>query len=85
MGAWCKYPGCGEPAVYRAYKVENGIRYSVDHCKGHGKWAAAFLERGYADTIIYGDVGTDTTTTSITTSTTDIGGKNDIRNGEGPV
>jgi hypothetical protein len=57
MSTWCKYPGCDEPAKYQVFTVNGIIRYSIDHCEQHRKWAVDYLERGYADTITVGDVG----------------------------
>lgn len=45
MGPWCKYPGCEEPAKYQVFTVVDIIRYSIDHCEYHIKWATDYLRR----------------------------------------
>jgi hypothetical protein len=45
MGPWCRYPGCDEPAKYQVFTVKDIIRYCIDHCEQHRKWAVDYLER----------------------------------------
>lgn len=42
---WCKHPDCEAPADRQVYVVKGIIRYAIDHCDEHSKWAEAYLER----------------------------------------
>jgi hypothetical protein len=42
---WCKHPDCEQPAKYQVYVVKDIIKYSIDHCDEHRKWAVDYLER----------------------------------------